>query len=177
MTSRIRLLASALVLPVLASFSHAQGVIVVGSPSAPATTLVIRIQQPAATFKAGADDGAGGLLGARRQMKVEIQRIGAQAKELRDAEGLKKKSKRTKGAQKSVAPAASPYTDAEIVAMAEQLAKQYKGSPWSYTEYNSVLYPTLDHLRQQGVPERQIALFQKTCEDYPGRPFNPWSGD
>lgn len=74
-------------------------------------------------------------------------------------------------------PPPSPYSDAEIVAMAKGLAQTYKGAPWSYTEYHSVLYPTLDSLRQQGVPERQIQLFQNTCDEFPGRPFNPWSGD
>lgn len=74
-------------------------------------------------------------------------------------------------------PSPSPYSDSEIVEMALSFAKSMKGQPWSFTEYNASLYYRMEDLRQKGVPERQIKLFEKTCEDFPGRPFNPWSGD
>jgi len=171
MHNSLRFLAFSVLLPFSVLPAHAQ-TDPVGVPAPGAgVVLIVPIAPPAAAFVQAPVLSANGMASKFGSDGF----LSAMQKKMKD--DLAAARKKTSAAPKKPQPGPSPYTDSEIIDMAKHLAQQYKGSPWSYTEYNSVLYPTLDHLRQQGVPERQIALYKKTCEEFPGRPFNPWSGD
>jgi len=188
MPSFRRLLAPALLL-VLASTASAQKAVLLPLPAGTGAARVVtaprtlagaarEAETAAANFLRSASGSDAGLTQSAARSEAFFNSIFASVNDANKADAAaRRKAASAAAPRKTLQEGPSPFSDEEIIAKARSLAQQYKGSPWSYTEYNSVLYPTMDNLRQQGVPERQIELFKNTCEQYPGRPFNPWSGD
>ena len=67
----------------------------------------------------------------------------------------------------------------EDIESAAQHAVQYKGRPWSQTEYEAGVYEIEQKLIARGATEEDIKLFRRLCDEAPiqGGSFNPWAGD
>ncbi|MDE2313283.1 MAG: hypothetical protein KGL04_03810 [Elusimicrobia bacterium] len=67
----------------------------------------------------------------------------------------------------------------EDIESAAQHAAQYKGRPWSQTEYEAGVYEIQQKLIARGATKEDIKLFRRLCDEAPiqGGSFNPWAGD